>query len=157
MASPNLLFANSERHDGSAVTCDDFLSAMADANDVDLSQFSRWYSTSGTPTVTWSSNFDPDAGMFTLTLTQSSRSPEPLLIPVSVGLLDKDSGDEVVPTTVLQLTEKTQSFGFPSLKGDVVPSLLRNWSAPVKLNPSSGVVDEAELSFLASRCDNFGP
>jgi len=140
-----------DRHDGCAVTCDDFLSAMADANGVDLSQFSRWYATSGTPVVTWSSNFDNGTGKFTLTLTQSSRSEEPLLIPVSVGLLDKDSGDEVVPTTVLQLKEKTQSFDFPSLKGDVVPSLLRNWSAPVKLNPSSGIVDEVQLSFLASR------
>ena len=143
-----------DRHDGSAVTCDDFLSAMADANGVDLSQFSRWYSTSGTPVVTWSSKFDSELGKFTLTLTQSSRSEDPLLIPVSVGLLDKDSGEEVVPTTVLQLKEKTQSFDFPSLKGDVVPSLLRNWSAPVKLNPSSGVVDEVQLSFLASRCDD---
>ncbi|KAL9183583.1 hypothetical protein ACHAXT_004439 [Thalassiosira profunda] len=140
-----------KRHDGAAVTCDDFLAAMADANDVDLSQFARWYSTSGTPTVTYSSTFDADKGMFQLALTQKSRSDEPLLIPVSVGLLDKATGEEVVPTKVLQLKESTQTFDFPGLKGAVVPSILRNFSAPVKLSPASGTVDESELAFLASR------
>jgi len=140
-----------KRHDGCAVTCDDFLSAMADANDVDLSQFARWYSTSGTPVITYSSNFDAEKGNLTLTLSQKSRSDEPLLIPVSVGLLDKETGDEVVPTTILQLKETTQTFEFPGLKGDVVPSILRNFSAPVKLVPASGAVDESDLAFLASR------
>ena len=140
-----------KRHDGCAVTCDDFLAAMADANDVDLSQFARWYSTSGSPSVTYSSTFDKEKGLYQLTLTQSSRSAEPLLIPVAVGLLDKDTGKEVVPTTVLQLKESTQTFDFPDLKGEVVPSILRNFSAPVKLVPASGVVDESNLAFLASR------
>ena len=139
-----------ERHDGDAVTCDDFLAAMADANSVDLLQFARWYSTSGTPTVTYSSSFDKENGLYHLTLTQSSRSEDPLLIPIAVGLLDKDSGDEVVPTTVLQLKETTQTFDFPGLKGEVVPSLLRNFSAPIKLVPVSGSVDEDDLAFLAA-------
>lgn len=140
-----------KRHDGDAVTCDDFLAAMADANGVDLSQFARWYSTSGTPVVTYSSTFDEEQGLYQLTLSQSSRSDEPLLIPVSVGLLDKASGEEVVPTTVLHLKESTQTFDFPGLKGDVVPSILRNFSAPVKLLPASGAIDEDELAFLASK------
>lgn len=140
-----------KRHDGSAVTCDDFLAAMADANEVDLSQFARWYSTSGTPVVKYSSTYDQASGLYQLTLSQSSRSEKPLLIPVSVGLLDKESGKEVTPTTVLQLKESTQTFDFPGLKGDVVPSLLRNFSAPVKLVPASGEVDESGLAFLASR------
>ncbi|KAL7543388.1 hypothetical protein ACHAXR_013343 [Thalassiosira sp. AJA248-18] len=139
-----------KRHDGCAVTCDDFLSAMADANDVDLSQFALWYSTSGTPVVAYSSTFDEDKGLYQLTLSQSSRSDKPLLIPVAVGLLDK-SGDEAVPTTVLQLKELTETFDFPGLKGDAVPSILRNWSAPVKLVPASGTVDESDLAFLASK------
>jgi aminopeptidase N len=139
-----------KRHDGQAVTCDDFLAAMADANECDLSQFARWYSTSGTPTVTYSSAFDAEKGLFQLTLTQSSRSDEPLFIPVSVGLLDKESGDEVVPTTILELKEGKQTFDFPNLKGDVIASVLRNFSAPVKLVPLNGV-DETELAFLASR------
>ena len=139
-----------ERHDGSAVTCDDFLAAMADANDVDLSQFARWYSTPGTPTVTYSSEYKDVS--FTLTLSQKSNSKDgPLHIPVSIGLLDKETGEEVVPTTVLDLKEETQTFTFDGLKGDVVPSLLRGFSAPVKLAPESGVVDEEAMAFLAAR------
>ena len=140
-----------KRHDGCAVTCDDFLAAMADANYTDLSQFSRWYSTSGTPTVTYSSKFDKEKGLYQLTLSPTSCCEEPLLIPVAVGLLDKSSGAEAVPTTVLQLKEATQTFDFPNLKGDVVPSILRNWSAPVKLVPASGAVDESDLVLLASK------
>ncbi|EED93727.1 membrane alanine aminopeptidase, partial [Thalassiosira pseudonana CCMP1335] len=140
-----------KRHDGCAVTCDDFLAAMADANGVDLSQFSRWYSTSGTPTVTYESSYDAKKGLFHLTLTQSSRSNDPLFIPVAVGLLDRESGEEVVPTTVLELKETSQTFDFPGLKGDVVPSILRNFSAPVKLEPASGQVNESDLAFLAAK------
>jgi aminopeptidase N len=139
-----------KRHDGCAVTCDDFLAAMADANGVDLSQFARWYSTSGTPVVTYSSAFDQDSGLYQLTLSQNSRSEDPLFIPVAVGLIDKATGEEVVPTTVLQLKETTQSFDFSNLKGEVVPSILRNFSAPVKIVPASGKVDEDDLAFLAS-------
>ena len=138
-----------KRHDGQAVTCDDFLAAMADANDVDLSQFARWYCTPGTPTVSYSTAFDAEKGLFQLTLSQSSRSNEPLFIPVSVGLLDKKSGQEVVPTKILELKEAKQTFDFPNLKGEVVPSILRNFSAPVKLESLDGV-DESELAFLAS-------
>jgi aminopeptidase N len=139
-----------QRHDGSAVTCDDFLSAMADANDVDLSQFAKWYSTSGTPVVTYSSIYDHEKGTYQLTLSQSSRSDEPLLIPIAFGLLDKETGKEVVSTTILQLKESTQTFDFHHLKGDVIPSILRNWSAPIKVLPASGAVDEKDLAFLAS-------
>jgi len=138
------------RHDGCAVTCDDFLAAMADANGVDLSQFARWYTTSGTPVVTYSSTFDQERGLYQLTLSQSSRCGEPLFIPVAVGLIDKETGQEVLPTTILQLKEITQTFDFSGLKGDVVPSILRNFSAPVKIVPASGVVDESYLAFLAT-------
>jgi aminopeptidase N len=123
---------------------------MADANNVDLSQFARWYSTSGTPTVTYSSIYDAEKGLYKLTLSQSSRSDEPLFIPIGVGLMDKTSGEEVVPTTILELKEAQQTFDFSGLKGDVVPSILRNFSAPVKLVPANGIVDESELAFLAS-------
>ena len=137
------------RHDGNAVTCDDFLSAMADANDVDLSQFARWYSTNGTPMVKYESKYDDEAKTFYLTLSQESNSEEPLHIPVSVGLLDKVTGKEVVPTKVLELKEQKQTFEFPGLDGEVLPSLLRGFSAPVKLVGSSDD-EEKELSFLAA-------
>ena len=140
-----------ERHDGSAVTCDDFLAAMADANSVDLSQFSRWYSTNGTPTVKYDYSYDADSKKFSITLSQFSTSSEPLHIPVSFGLLDKGTGEEVVPTTVLELKDMEQTFEFEDIKGDVVPSILRQFSAPVKLEPLSGEVDEESLAFLAAR------
>ena len=139
-----------ERHDGSAVTCDDFRAAMADANGVDLEQFALWYSTPGTPTVTYSTSYDAERGTFVLTLSQSSNSESPLLIPVAVGLLDKETGEEVVPTTVLELKEETETFEFPDLKGDAVASILRDFSAPVKLVSSTGSDDESALAFLAA-------
>ena len=144
-----------ERHDGDAVSCDDFRAAMADANGVNLDQFGLWYSTSGTPVVTYSTEYDAGNGVFNLKLTQSSKSDKPLFIPVSVGLIDKATGDEVVPTKVLQLKEESQTFEFAGLKGDVVPSILRQFSAPVKLL-SATEVDEESLKFLAaSDTDGF--
>jgi len=140
-----------KRHDGTGVTCDDFRAAMADANGVDLEQFGLWYSTPGTPTVTHSSSFDDATGTFTLTLSQTSKADNPLHIPVSVGLIDKSTGEEVVPTTVLELKEERQIYDFPGLQGDVVPSILRDFSAPVKLVSESGSNDEAALAFLAAR------
>ncbi|CAJ1946529.1 unnamed protein product [Cylindrotheca closterium] len=138
-----------ERHDGSAVTCDDFLAAMADANGADLSQFSLWYFTNGTPVVTYDAKYEN--GTFTLLLTQKSKSDKPLHIPISVGLLDKASGEEVVPTKVLNLKEMTQEFKFDGLKGEVVPSILREFSAPIKLISASGKEDEEALAYLAAR------
>ncbi len=137
-----------ERHDGTGVTCDDFRAAMADANGVDLDQFGLWYSTSGTPVVTYSTEYNADEGKFKLYLSQSSKSDQPLFIPVSVGLIDKATGEEVVPTTVLELKEESQTFEFDGLKGDVVPSILRQFSAPVKL---VGEIDEESLKLLAAR------
>jgi len=143
-----------ERHDGDAVTCDDFLAAMQDANDgADLEQFARWYSTPGTPLVTYEHSYDADTKTFSLTLTQSTQSTVgPLHIPISLGLLDKATGEEVVPTTVLGLREESQVFTFENLDGDVFPSMLRQFSAPIKLIPANDApVDEDLLAFLAAR------
>lgn len=142
----NLYF---ERHDGSAVTCDDFLAAMADANGKDLNQFALWYSTPGTPIVKYAYEFKD--GTFSLTLSQENKGDKPLHIPISVGLLDKATGKEVVPTTVLELREYKQTFTFDALNGEVVPSILRDFSAPVKLLLETGDVDEDALAFLAAQ------
>ena len=138
-----------QRHDGSAVTCDDFLSAMADANEADLAQFGLWYSTNGTPTVKYETKYDESTKTFYLTLSQESNSDKPLHIPVAVGLLDKVTGREVVQTKVLELKEKEQTFEFPGLDGDVLPSILRGFSAPVKLVGSSAD-EEEDWAFLAA-------
>ena len=145
-----------ERHDGSAVTCDDFRSAMADATGTDLDRFALWYSTPGTPVVTYDHSYDASAKTWTLSLTQSSQSESPLHIPVSIGLLDKTTGEEVLPTTVLDFQRESQEFVFGDISGPVVPSLLRQFSAPIKLVPKSGEEDLEALAFLAaSDTDGF--
>lgn len=140
-----------KRHDGCAVTCDDFRFAMADANGVDLTQFELWYSTAGTPTVEATGTYDEAAKTFTLNLKQSVKNmkqPEgvkdPLHIPVAVGLMLRD-GTEALPTKVLELKEKEQTFVFPDIPSSPIPSLLRDFSAPVKLRYE--YTDE-ELAYL---------
>jgi len=147
-----------ERHDGGAVTCDDFLSAMEDANSKDLKQFQCWYSTPGTPVVTYQHEYDADAKTWSLTLSQTSRSETPLHIPISIGLMDKEDGSEVLSTTVLDFVEDTQTFTFDNIEGPVVPSLLRQFSAPIKLfrHSDQGGDEETDLAFLAaSDTDGF--
>jgi len=147
-----------ERHDGNAVTCDDFRAAMADANGKDLTQLEEWYLQPGTPQIEVQGAWDSTAGKYTLTMRQKigsgqahlpedKRREKPMLIPVVVGLLDKASGKEVLPSTVLELTEPDQSFTFDGITSEPVPSLLRDFSAPVKLDyPYS----DEDLAFLAA-------
>jgi aminopeptidase N len=111
-----------QRHDGQAVTCDDFVQAMQDASGIDLSQFRRWYDVAGTPVVDASGSFEN--GRFTLTVKQSMNPP--FLIPFSV----KVGSDE----KVLSLKRPEEKFVFENLKSKPVPSLLRGFSAPVILN-----------------------
>ncbi|CDY74042.1 Membrane alanine aminopeptidase N [Caballeronia glathei] len=139
-----------QRHDGQAVTCDDFRHAMADANGRDLAQFERWYSQAGTPRVGVRTSYDAAAKRYTMTLTQgygeaseAARATQqgPLLIPVSVGLIGAKGADlplrldgEKEPqgtTRVLELTGREQSFTFVDVAEEPLPSLLRNFSAPV--------------------------
>ena len=157
------------RHDGQAVTCDDFRAAMADASGRDLAQFERWYSQAGTPRVAAETSYDAATKTYQLTLTQScapsagQRKKLPFHIPFAVGLLDQHGHDlplrlaanasssaskdtAAAPTTlVLELTEERQSFTFTGIEAAPVPSLLRDFSAPVVLEFS---YSDAELSFL---------
>jgi len=135
------------RHDGQAVTCDDFRLAMADANGRDLSQFERWYSQAGTPVVQAEGRYDEDARTYTLRLRQSCPptpgQPEklPFHIPVAVGLLSADGQDMLLhidgqlqgSTVVLELTEADQEFVFTDVAESPTPSILRDFSAPVIL------------------------
>ncbi|OOV86615.1 aminopeptidase N [Oceanospirillum linum] len=142
-----------ERHDGQAVTVEDFIGAMADASGIDFSQFMRWYSQSGTPELTVSGHYDAAAQQYTLTIKQQTPvtkdQPEklPLHIPVKVGLLNGAGAD--MPLTlsageasgaqgdhdrVLHLREAEQVFVFENIDEEPVPSLLRGFSAPVKLD-----------------------
>ena len=144
-----------ERHDGSAVTCDDFRKAMADASGKDLTQFERWYLQAGTPTVSATSAYDAGSQTYKLTLSQSTPptpgQPEklPFHIPVEVGLLGKDGS--LLAAKTLELTEAEQTFEFASIPEEPVPSLLRGFSAPCKLKTDAS--DET-LAFLAANDDD---
>ncbi|HEY8608942.1 MAG TPA: aminopeptidase N [Noviherbaspirillum sp.] len=158
------------RHDGQAVTCDDFRLAMADANSRDLTQFELWYSQAGTPRVKVETAYDADEQVFDITLSQScaptpgQAEKQPFHIPVAVGLLDGDGRDmplflegsgsaEAFTTIVLELTEASQTFRFKHVKERPVPSVLRNFSAPVHLDID---YSDQELAFLmANDSDAF--
>ncbi|MEO0655494.1 MAG: DUF3458 domain-containing protein, partial [Pseudomonadota bacterium] len=134
----------------------DWLTVFEDATGRDLSQFARWYSQAGTPRLAVEEAFD--AGTYTLTFSQETAptpgQPEklPQVLPIAVGLLNPN-GDEVVPTTVLEMTEATQSFTFEGLAAKPVPSILRSFSAPVILERKSTAEERAFL--LAHDTDPF--
>lgn len=147
--------------DGQAVTCDDFVEVMSEANNgFDLDQFMHWYSQAGTPRVKASGQWNAADGSYTLTLAQSTPATPgehaklPLVIPVAAGLIGPDGRDcplqlegesQPGPTTrVLKLTEASQSFRFVGLTAEPVPSLLRGFSAPVILELDE---DDARLAF----------
>ena len=138
-----------ERHDGQAVTVDDFVKAMEDANGADLTQFKRWYSQAGTPRLAVSEQYDAAGKTYTLTFRQScpatpgQSEKQPFVIPVSLGLLDGQGTeialrlqgeDAAVGTSrVLAVDQAEQSFTFVDVAEQPLPSLLRGFSAPVKL------------------------
>ena len=156
-----------ERHDGQAVTCDDFRAAMADANGADLDQFARWYSQAGTPVVECRGEYDAREKTFTLHAKQSCPptpgQPEklPFVIPLAVGLVDLDGHDMPVRidagsvfaagrepaqgTAILALTREEQAFVFTGVEEQPVPSLLRGFSAPVRVKHD---YTDAELAHL---------
>lgn len=156
-----------KRHDGHAVTCSDFLAAMADANNKDLSQFERWYSQAGTPHVKLENHYDADKQELTIRLTQScpatpgQSEKQPFLIPVTVGLLDHNGNDMVLEldkgqsgtTRILELKETTQTFIFRNIPEKPAISALRDFSAPVILEFEQS--DEELLLRLAHDSDPF--
>lgn len=146
-----------ERHDGSAATCDDFVQAMEDASNVDLSQFRRWYSQSGTPVLSVRDDYNPELEQYTLHVTQHTpptadqKEKLPLHIPLDIELYDGEG--KVIPLQhnghpvhhVLNVTEEFQTFIFDNVYFQPVPSLLREFSAPVKLDYKWS---DAQLTFL---------
>jgi aminopeptidase N len=149
------------RHDGQAVTCDDFRAALADANGADLTHLARWYGQAGTPQLEARGEWDAAARRYSLHLAQSLASAaggsesDPLPIPVRIGLLGADGRDlplrapgergDAPTTRVVVLEERSATFTFEGIAERPVPSLLRGFSAPVRLvTPRS----RAELAFL---------
>ncbi|MFT6889118.1 MAG: aminopeptidase N [Halioglobus sp.] len=159
-----------ERHDGQAVTCEDFVLAMEEASGVDLTQFRLWYSQAGTPTIEVSGEYDQEQQTYTLHVKQScpatpgQSDKEPFLIPLAMGLLGeagnmplKMSGEQPDPETsdnthrILMVDKQEQSFVFEQVAESPVPSLLRSFSAPVRLQSQS---TREDLYALMSRDDD---
>lgn len=140
-----------QRHDGQAVTIDDFVAAMADANSKDLTQFKRWYSQAGTPIVTVSSHYDK--GTLTIHMKQSclptpdGSAKEPFHIPISLALFNSKGQVMPIKQDLLELTKSEQSFVYSGLTEKPVLSLLRGFSAPVHLKDE---LTQEELLFLLS-------
>jgi aminopeptidase N len=150
-----------KRHDGQAVTTEDFVKAMEDANHEDLTQFRLWYSQAGTPEIRVESAFDPATRTFSLTFHQilapTPDQPEkaPMHIPIAMALLDQEGRELPLfmdeqeqtdrTTTVLSLKKAQETFHFYHIDQKPVPSMLRGFSAPVKLKSS---YTKNELLFL---------
>ncbi|MFC7421058.1 aminopeptidase N [Iodobacter arcticus] len=158
-----------KRHDGQAVTCDDFRAAMSDANGVDLTQFEEWYKQAGTPELAITSQYDATAKTYTLHIKQScpatpgQAEKRPFHIPLALGLLDKHGKDLPLQllgesnaqgtTRVLELTAASHRFSFVNIDEAPTPSLLRDFSAPVKL--SYAYRDEELVFLMANDSDAF--
>ncbi|WP_368920750.1 aminopeptidase N, partial [Providencia vermicola] len=151
------------RHDGSAATCDDFVQAMEDASNVDLSLFRRWYSQSGTPVLTVRDEYFPEKQEYVLHVRQMTPPTAdqaeklPLHIPLDIELYAEDGS--IIPlkhmgshiNSVLNVTQESQTFTFDEVPSRPVPSLLREFSAPVKLDyPYS----DEQLAFLMQYASN---
>jgi len=153
-----------ERHDGQAVTCEDFVRAMEEASGMNLGQFRRWYSQAGTPQLKVCDQYDPVSQRYTLEVAQScpptpgQESKEPFVIPLAMGLLGEagnlplrlegegaDAETEDNTHRVLTVNRQRQSFIFQGVAERPVPSLLRGFSAPVKLDFDYSREDLCEL------------
>ena len=152
-----------ERHDGQAVTCDDFVAAMADANRVDLAQFKLWYSQAGTPELDVTTSYNEANGEYLVTVhqrcpvTPGQQKKEPMLVPLAIGLVGSDGADLPLVLAgdgtndssglMLQVRKEREDFRFVDVREKPVVSLLRNFSAPVKVNYD---YSDQELAFLLS-------
>ncbi len=157
-----------ERHDGQAVTTEDFVRAMEDASGLDLEQFRLWYSQAGTPRLQVKRSWDEAAGAFTLQIDQKldptpgQSAKRPMHIPVALGLVGPKGeamplrleGEEFAPETptrILELRKASETFRFLGLREEPTPSLLRGFSAPVRLEAD---LDEGALAHLAAFDDD---
>ncbi|GGW88504.1 aminopeptidase N [Alteromonas halophila] len=144
------------RHDGQAVTCDDFVAAMQAVTDRDLSQFSRWYSQSGTPEITVNRQYDDATGAHTITLSQRTpatadqKDKQPLLLPVAIELIDDEGNsladDEgLIEKGMLILDAEAVTLTVTGAKGQLTPVLLGNFSAPARVHNDLCVSEQLKV------------
>jgi aminopeptidase N len=154
-----------KRHDGQAVTCEDFVLAMEAASCVDLKQFRHWYSVAGTPKLKFVREIDGDEVLLTIEQTLGQEhSSKPFHIPIRMAWLNPENGQALVAEVkrdnsfetapdLLHLTEKQQTFRFKGIPVNAVPSLMREFSAPVHIEHDLST-DEL-LSLAAFDSDSF--
>ncbi|MCC6598265.1 MAG: aminopeptidase N [Alphaproteobacteria bacterium] len=153
-----------KRHDGQAVTCEDFVRCLEEASGVDLAQFRLWYSQAGTPELRFSGHYDQAEKTYSITLAQSipatpgQSEKSPAHIPVIIGLLDPNNGQDMNmgdgrTSALLELKTAQETYVFKNIEARPVPSVLRNFSAPVKLKTD---LTPDDLAFLmAHDSDGF--
>jgi len=157
-----------ERHDGQAVTCEDFVKAIEDANGADLEQFRLWYGQAGTPALTVSDSYDADGKTYDLTIAQATAptpgqaEKEALHIPIEVGLLGGDGAaltaaldgeSDAASSRILNLRSAEQTFRFTGVPEKPTPSILREFSAPVTV--ALDLTDEQRRRLIAHDADAF--
>ena len=144
-----------ERHDGQAVTCEDFVKAMEDASGVDLAQFRLWYSQAGTPKVTARLEQGTAGTMLhlsqTVSATPGQAGKQPMVLPLKTALIGRDSGAELAPERVILLTEAEQTLKFDDVTEPAMLSINRDFSAPVMLDVTRAA---GELEALAEHDPN---
>jgi len=120
-----------DRHDGDAVTIDDFVSSMADANNINFESFMLWYSKSGTPEVTVEDEYDSETKVYSATFTQKNQNT-PFVIPNQFGLIGQDGAE--IESGMVVIDELTKTIFFENIPIKPTPSWFRGFSAPIKFN-----------------------
>ena len=145
-----------KRHDGQAVTTEDFVNAMADANNADLSQFKMWYDQNGTPRLKVVESYDQKSSTFTLQVEQKCQmnndAYDALHMPLHIGLFDS-SGSELPVDGKLELKQAKQEFVFSNIKERPILSLNRGFSAPVLVERE--ISDQDLIALMANESDEF--
>ena len=147
-----------DQFDGMAVTIEDFLGIMSDVSGKDLSQFQRWYTQSGTPRVTMERSYDRAAGTLTLTFTQATppdrnqADKKPMHLPVKIGIIN-GRGEPLADSRLFELTRETETLTFEDMPPDALPSVFREFSAPVRL--TSDFSDRELALVMAGDTDEF--
>ena len=132
-----------ERHDGDAVTIDDFVASMADANDKSFESFMLWYSQAGTPEVSVEDEYDENSQTYSATFTQKNQKT-PYMIPNKFGLIDKD-GEEVESGLII-IDELVKTISFNNIKSRPIPSWFRGFSAPIKFTSDLSIKNKVYLA-----------
>ena len=139
-----------DRHDGDAVTIDDFVSSMADANNTNFESFMPWYSKAGTPEVTVEDEYDSETKVYSATFTQKNQNT-PFMIPNEFGLIAKDGSE--IKSGMVVVDELIKTISFENVPSKPIPSWFRGFSAPIKFK--NGLSSEEKIFLVTNDSDPF--